>query len=73
MILLVLFLTNLFVVASGREPSRVEIAPSVWMPRLTINAYPNTAGWLKAGGRAVDSALDCGGNRPPRDKGFDRK
>ena len=22
---------------------------------------------------AVDSALDCGGNRPPRDKGFDRK
>lgn len=43
--------------------TRVEIAPSVWMPLLTMNAYPNTSSWIAAGGRAVDSALDYGDAR----------
>ena len=24
---------------------RIEIAPLVFMPRLTVNAYPNTSSW----------------------------
>jgi len=46
-----------------RTQDRVEIAPSVWMPRLTLNAYPNTSSWLKNGGRGIDCALDYGENR----------
>ena len=38
----------------------VEIAPRVWMPLLSMNAYPNTSSWIHAGGRAMDSALDYG-------------
>lgn len=49
--------------AAGGGVSRVEIAPSVWMPRLTLNAFPATAGWLAAGGRGVDCALDYGDER----------
>ena len=41
-------------------PTRVEIATSVWMPRLTLNAYPNTSSWLDVGGRSMDCALDYG-------------
>jgi diketogulonate reductase-like aldo/keto reductase len=44
-------------------PPRVEIAPSVWMPRLTLNAYPNTSSWLNVGGRSMDCALDYGSAR----------
>lgn len=44
-------------------PTRVEIAPSVWMPRLNLNAYPNSSAWLGMGGRGMDSALDYGDDR----------
>ena len=46
-----------------QQPTRVEIAPSVWMPRLTMNAYPNSSSWLSAGGRGRDCALDYGDER----------
>ena len=51
--------------AATVEPTatRVEIAPSVWMPRLTLNAYPNTSSWLHVGGRGMDCALDYGDAR----------
>lgn len=45
-------------------PDRIEIVKNVWMPKLTLNAYPNTISWLKLGGRSMDSALDYG----PRQK-----
>ena len=48
---------------SAQLPERVEIAPSVWMPRLNLNAYPNTSTWLQAGGRGMDCALDYGDER----------
>ena len=38
----------------------IEIAPDVWMPRLNLNAYPNSSSWLSAGGRGMDCALDYG-------------
>ena len=43
--------------------TRMEIAPSVWMPRLSLNAFPNSSSWLHAGGRGVDCALDYGDAR----------
>ena len=48
--------------ASALDP-RVEIAPNVLMPRLTLNAFPNTSSWLRVGGRAMDCALDYGDER----------
>jgi len=42
---------------------RVEIAPSVWMPRLNMQAYPNNTKWIEAGGRGMDSARDYGDDR----------
>ena len=44
-------------------PTRAQIAPSVWMPRLNLNAYPNSSLWLREGGRGMDSALDYGDAR----------
>jgi diketogulonate reductase-like aldo/keto reductase len=32
------------------------------MPRLTLNACPNTLSWLNAGGRSMNCALDYGVN-----------
>ncbi len=54
---------NISVPSNMSDWTRIEIAPSVWMPRLTMNAYPNTAGWLAAGGRGMDCALDYGDTR----------
>jgi len=33
------------------------------MPRLTMNAFPNTSSWIKVGGRGMDCALDYGDDR----------
>jgi 2,5-diketo-D-gluconate reductase A len=51
------------VAADPHSTTRVEIAPSVWMPRLTLNAFPDTPSWLQVGGRSVDCALDYGDAR----------
>merc|ERR1719487_1796363 len=47
---------------SSVSPS-VEIAPSVFMPRLIMNAYPNSSSWVEVGGRGMDCALDYGDTR----------
>jgi len=44
-------------------PPSVEIAPGVLMPRIIMNAYPNSAGWVQVGGRGMDAALDYGDAR----------
>merc|ERR1719433_649754 len=49
--------------ASGPIGPRVEIAPSVWMPRLIMNAYPNSSSWVEVGGHGMDCALDYGDAR----------
>lgn len=48
---------------AGSMGNSVEIAPSVWMPRLIMNAYPNSSSWVEVGGRGMDCALDYGDAR----------
>ena len=54
--------SGIFAVTAA-ESNRVEIAKNVWMPKLTLNAYPNSTSWLQVGGRSMDSALDYGDAR----------
>ena len=52
--------------AQSLEPTAVEVAPGVWMPKVNLGtccgSQPKVglAPWLAAGGRGIDTAYDYG-------------